>query len=657
MKDNYGQVFKYTLAQEKRLAKQGRTEEFNEEFYKTVERGVFKEITREEMAAWDGPVNYISMVEAFKEGPQSTTPLRICMNSSLKQPQPVSLSLNDCLVKGPSALVDLFTVTLCIREHRYTLTKDLSKFYQRVDADPIAQNLRRVMWRGGDTPAEMKVYINTTVNFGDKPAGCIAIAAARETAAMDEGEFREAAWFLQNRTYVDDATAGADSMKRLRTLSGELEAVAKRGGFEFKETLMSGDKEDENGEPHKVLGLIWETEADCLRVDVKLNLGAKKAGLHLMKNVELDEEPEKALPDVIMKRELWRVAQGQYDPPGLLCAFTIRFKILMRSIVEETSQKVTSWDDPVPAGTNEEFRKVVSYLGELRAITFPRAAEPKEEVVGKPMLLIFGDGSTAASCALAYLRWQMADGTVQCRLLAGKTRVAPKCKISVPRMELVGALLAVRLARKIRDSLQMELEAVRYFTDSTAVLGMILRESATYQEFVGTRVSEIRTKSDPETEWFWIPGKLNIADMGTRPTVLPEDMGLGTPYQEGLPWMRESPEAWPTKKTFTPPPPEECKKDMLAMVKVARVRSGLWYPPSADTRAKLERVYGYVYVSRQGEEARQLHAHNGADTGDRQGSHDNPQPASGAIQRGGQAVSAAGCPGKHRQGRIGRADG
>jgi hypothetical protein len=532
-------VFKYILAQERRLAKQGCTEEFNEEFYKTVERGVFKEITREEMAAWEGPVNYISMVEAFKEGPHSTTPLRICMNSSLKQPKPVSLSLNDCLVKGPSALVDLFTVTLCIHEHRYAFTKDLSKFYQRVDADPIAQNLRRVMWRGGDTSAEMKVYITTTVNFGDKPAGCIAIAAARETASMDEGEYREAAWFLKNRTNVDDATAGVDSMERLKTLSGELEAVARRGGFEFKETLMSGDKEDADGEPHKVLGLIWETEADRLRVDVKLNLGAKKAGLHLMENVVLEEEPEKALLDVITNRELWRVAQGQYDQLGLLCAFTIRFKILMRSIVEETSQKVAGWDEPVPAGTNEEFRRVVSHLGELRAIIFP--------------LLIFGDGSTMTSCALAYLRWPMADGTVQCRLLASKTRVAPKCKISIPRMELVGALLAVRLARKIRDSLQVELEAVRYFIDSTAVLGMILRESATYQEFVGTRVSEIRTKSDPETEWFWIPGELNITDMGTRPTVLPEDMGPDTPYQEELPWMREPPEAWPTKKTFTPP--------------------------------------------------------------------------------------------------------
>jgi hypothetical protein len=58
----------------------------------------------------------------------------------------------------------------------------------------------------------------------------------------------------------------------------------------------------------------------------------------------------------------------------------------------------------------------------------------------------------------------------------------------------------------------------------------------------------------------------------------------------------EAPETWPAKKTFTPPPTEECKKDILAMVKTARVRSGLWYPPSADTRAKLERVYGYVYT-------------------------------------------------------------
>jgi hypothetical protein len=49
--ENFEQVRRYTLAQEKWLAKQGQTEEFNKEFYKTVERGVFKEIGPEEMAA------------------------------------------------------------------------------------------------------------------------------------------------------------------------------------------------------------------------------------------------------------------------------------------------------------------------------------------------------------------------------------------------------------------------------------------------------------------------------------------------------------------------------------------------------------------------------------------------------------------------------
>jgi hypothetical protein len=93
----------------------------------------------------------------------------------------------------------------------------------------------------------------------------------------------------------------------------------------------------------------------------------------------------------------------------MLCAFTIHFEVPMRSMVEEASGKVTGWDEPVLEGANKEFRQVVSHLAELRAITFLRAAKPKEAVVGKPMLLIFGDGSTIATCALAYLRWQMTD--------------------------------------------------------------------------------------------------------------------------------------------------------------------------------------------------------------------------------------------------------
>jgi hypothetical protein len=48
----------------------------------------------------------------------------------------------------------------------------------------------------------------------------------------------------------------------------------------------------------------------------------------------------------------------------------------------------------------------------------------------------------------------------------------------------------------------MELEAVRYFTDWLAVPWMLSKYSASFLEFMGTQISEIRTNSDPEKEWF-----------------------------------------------------------------------------------------------------------------------------------------------------------
>jgi hypothetical protein len=155
----------------------------------------------------------------------------------------------------------------------------------------------------------------------------------------------------------------------------------------------------------------------------------------------------------------------------------------------------------------------------------------------------------------------------------------------------------VRLAHKIIDSLRMELEAVRYFTDSSAVLGMLNKDSASFLEFVGTRVSEIRIKSNPDKEWFWIPGELNLADQGTRPTVLPRDMAPGTPYQDGLPWMRDPVETLPVKKKFATPPVEECRKEVLNVAGGLSAMPKLVYPARATTRAKLERIFGYVFTA------------------------------------------------------------
>jgi hypothetical protein len=49
------------------------------------------------------------------------------------------------------------------------------------------------------------------------------------------------------------------------------------------------------------------------------------------------------------------VAQGHYDPLGLLCAFTIRFKIIMRSLSGEEEGISMGWDEPVLASVESDF--------------------------------------------------------------------------------------------------------------------------------------------------------------------------------------------------------------------------------------------------------------------------------------------------------------
>jgi hypothetical protein len=43
---------------------------------------------------------------------------------------------------------------------------------------------------------------------------------------------------------------------------------------------------------------------------------------------------------------------------------------------------------------------------------------------------------------------------------------------------------------------------IRYFTDSPTMLGMLRADFTSLLEFMGTRVSEIKTKSHPVEEWY-----------------------------------------------------------------------------------------------------------------------------------------------------------
>ncbi|XP_064106928.1 uncharacterized protein LOC135215903 [Macrobrachium nipponense] len=98
----------------------------------------------------------------------------------------------------------------------------------------------------------------------------------------------------------------------------------------------------------------------------------------------------------------------------------------------------------------------------------------------------------------------------------GKARVASPLKdVSVPRLELSAAVLAVRLGTTILAMIDFKVDEVYYWTDSTTVLRYIRNDQARYQTFIANRVSMIREGSD-QNEWRYVNSEWNPADDASR---------------------------------------------------------------------------------------------------------------------------------------------
>jgi len=374
-----------------------------------------------------------------------------------------------------------------------------------------------------------------------------------------------------------------------------MDKIVEKGGFKFKSTLMSGEKVEPGTVNRKILGTGWNTEKDTFILEVKINTSSKKKGVRVEPDLEFGSL-ESAFPTVVTKRLVWRIVLSQFDLLGLASVFLIRLKLVMRDLSGVEGQKL-EWDAPINSLTRTRFLDVLKLLTELRNVEFPRSIVPDnidDETL--PDLVVFGDGSQQAFCTLAYARWKLNDGGYSCRLISGKTRVAPIKKISVPRIELLGALASVRLATNIEEALghNLTFKKRNFFTDSTAVLGMVKGDSVAFQEFVGTRVGEIKSKSDTEEEWFWIPTAENLADLGTRDDVVPADLGPGTVYQEGQTWMREEMTTWPCKKTVGKIPEEELKP-VARIVSTVKVSPSLVSLEKYSCLNKVERILSNVF--------------------------------------------------------------
>lgn len=464
--------------------------------------------------------------------------------------------INDYWAKGPDMLNDMLGVLMRFRQERVAIVGDIAKMYNTVKISETDQHTHRFVWRDMKTCKRPDHYVLTTVTFGDRPSGAIAMMALRRTAEMSSSDSKAAKMIIKN-SYVDDILQSVQNPSEAKSIIQETEEILDVGGFKIKHWITSGDKETMrevnilDTKKEKILGLNWKPEEDKFSFEVKLNFSPKYKKVFTGPNIKL-VDIDYALPTHLTKRVVLSQTASVYDPLGLIIPFTVQSKILMRELVSKVKiwkndgEENLGWDDPMPDWMYNKWKSLFKDMYCLTKLEFSRCVKP-HNAAGDPMLVMFSDASRDAYGTCAYVRWKLVDNRVSCGLLAAKNRIAPTRQLTIPRLELCAAILACRLREFIEKEMEWNFSSVIHILDSSIVRTQIQKESYGFGTFVATKIAEIQTKTDPN-EWWWAPSNCNPADMTTR-ACHPNELGLNSVWQRGPQHLLQPIENWPVNQS------------------------------------------------------------------------------------------------------------
>ena len=171
----------------------------------------------------------------------------------------------------------------------------------------------------------------------------------------------------------------------------------------------------------------------------------------------------------------------------------------------------------------------------------------------------FCDASSGAYAAVVYLRIENSIGSTV-NFVASKTRVAPTNKQTIPRLELLSALLLAKLVSSISMAIESEVQLQKHccFTDSKVALYWIKGTTKEWKPFVENRVNEVR-KLVPAECWRHCPGKGNPADIPSR-GITPAELVSCKLWRHGPDWLVDMKTEFEEDLQI----PEECLKEMRA---------------------------------------------------------------------------------------------
>lgn len=421
----------------------------------------------------------------------STTKLRVVFDGSAKSTS--GKSLNDIQHIGPSLHNDVFSILLRFRQFRYVACADVEKMYRQINIQPDQRNLQLILWRENKSD-ELGVYQLNTVTYGTASAPYLSIRCIKQLASECKDDVIKQV--IDEDLFVDDLITGHDNKQCLLDICTKVNNVLKSGCFHLRKWLFNSEpsttdkpKELSLGENclTKTLGLGWLSNLDILYFTTKFDQSFT----------------------LVTKRVILSVVSQVYDPLGLLSPSIIIAKILLQKLW----LCKLSWDDPVPNDILLMWKTFIATLQHLQNIKIPRHV--REINTTYTDLHIFSDASQDAYGACAFISTYNKTSPATVRILCAKTKVAPIKPVTIPRLELCGALIGAKLYQKIVKSWRLKFDNIYFWSDSMIIINWIKMSPNLLKTFVQNRVVQINELTG-ELPWFHIAGKDNPADLLSR---------------------------------------------------------------------------------------------------------------------------------------------
>ena len=485
--------------------------QYNEAICDMEASGIIHEVPVDEVSTVN-PVFYMPHRPVVKE--QSlTTKVRPVFDASAKGIN--GLSLNDCLETGPCLLPNLVEVLIRFRRWKVALIADVKKAFLQIRVQKPDQDIHRFLWKPHD---HVRIMRFDRVPFGNTSSPFLLNATVQHHLAKYDSSVTVSE--LKDNMYVDDWLTGADDDSVACDMVSKSSSIMNGAGMTWgsmgssSETVTaflqqrSDGKQLGGGESVKVLGLRWRPDPDSFSFE----------GVDVPKCL------------VVTKRVVLSLIARVFDPLGYLNPFLVTAK----RIFQDLWIQGVDWDQVIPEPYHNDFVQWVEDLVDIRSWKIPRRYfEVKWCDIEMIQLHAFGDASERAYGCCVYLRVRNPDGTWMCSLVLSRVRVAPVKRISLPRLELMGALLCSRMVVFVRKALKLPEDVPCHcWTDSTVALAWIQNDPHKWKTFVSNRVAEIRSLTPPQA-WHHCPGIDNPADLVTRgiraQDMRRSDMWLGGP--------------------------------------------------------------------------------------------------------------------------------